>query len=115
MYSLNLPISFFLRLLLQTTPTREWPHLYLVVVFLNKKAEDPLTSFEFEGSDKKPQAIPIVIPPTTSGRRFFDSRVGFSQSTAGRRNWKKKHPTGTGSAKANRQKKASGDGPIYAS
>jgi ATP-dependent RNA helicase DDX56/DBP9 len=77
-----------------------------------RKTEDPLTSFEFSSQGKKPQAIPIVVPPTVEKR--FDNRVMFAHSTAGRRKWKIQHPGGK-TQKSARQKKSGDEGPIYAS
>jgi len=64
--------------------------------FVNKRAkkDDPLKSSGYNPNKKaKVSTKQIKLPTTGAKGKFTESRVGFRESTAGRRKWKAKHQT----------------------
>jgi hypothetical protein len=76
--------------------------------FLAKKRRaaqeaDPLKTFSFQS--QMTNQTKLVVHNSGAAGTISEHRVGFDQSTAGRRKWKSKHTTGRGGQSGKRKKK----------
>lgn len=80
----------------------------------NAEAADPLQTFSVGKQLQNQPKVKPVLPKSGAGGTFSEHRVGFDQSTAGRRKWKNGHSAGGKKQDKTRKNKWSGKSkPLY--